>query len=125
MCGSLKRENKSDEVGKDPQSSWLGPGNHFTIVDHEGEAEAMFNKHAQQETLRRKWLDHGWKRGDLYVQGYTERGRKFEVPKGYVLDVVVRTIPGQGKIFNIVTRPARGAENEVHDRFPILKRPRF
>ena len=85
----------------------------------------MFNGHARSESLQDAWLSKGWKRGDLRVSGYTERGREYDVPKGYVISVVTQTIPGHGKIFNIVTREAEGTEKEVHNRFPVMKRPRY
>ena len=125
MCGSLRREGQDKLVGQDPQPSWGGRGQKFRVVDQETDSEAMFNGHARKETLKESWLDKGWKRGDLRVSGYTERGREYDVPKGYVIDVVTRTIPGHGKIFNIITREAEGTEKEVHNRFPVLKRPRY
>lgn len=125
MCGSLKRENNIAKVGKDPQTEWTGQGNKFLISDKSGKHEAIFNAHAQGETITEKFTKHGWKHADLLVSGYEEQGRQYEVPKGYVISIITRDIPRHGKIFNIITREARNAEKEVHSRFPIMRHPRF
>jgi len=118
MCSSLKRENNDAKLGKRGES--------FTITTHDGvTCKAMWNGWARVETLSQQWLSRGWKSGDLHVVGYTEQGREYEVPRNYVLKIVVRDISGHGKIFNIVTREGKGKELNVHERFPILTKMRF
>lgn len=128
MCGSLQYSEA--KPGKDPQAdklqaTWGGRGDNFPVVDNEGAHSAMFNGHAREETVKEKFLKQGWRRGELKVSGYTEQRKEYEVPLGHIICIVTRVIPNHGKVFNILMRPARGAEKEVHPRFPVLRRPRY
>ena len=131
MCGSLRREETANLIGKDPQPSglyaqWKGKGHSFPIKLNDGSSrEAEFNGHARQEKLD-GWLKAGWKEAELHVAGYTEgRGalyRQYEVPPTHALKCVVREVRSGKLVFNIVTRPAKGREKEIHDRFPVMVR---
>ena len=120
MCGSLRRENLNKKFGS-PEPSYI-PGAKVPLADG---GEAYWNGHAQSETLEQSFLNKGWKVGYLDVAEYTE-GRKgslkvYAVPTGQRIKVVYRDVPNRGKIFNIVTRAARGKELEVHPRFPLCE----
>jgi len=120
MCGSLRREGMDRRVGR-PEPSYT-PGAKVPMSDG---TEAYWNSHARMETLDNLFLNKGWKVGHINVAEYTEghKGKRkvYAVPTGQRIKVVYRTVPGRGKIFNIVTRPARGKELEVHDRFPVCE----
>lgn len=125
MCGSLRRE----ELGKQVDNpEWLGHGKPFWVSTKEGDTEALFDGHARDDKLQ-QWRSNGWKDCDVRVEGYTEGypGRKYDVPKGYALKGLTRTVGMKKpvKVFKVVTRDARGAEQDVHPRFPYLIKRRF
>lgn len=124
MCGSLRREKLNERFGH-PEPSYT-KGSNVPVCGQDGsQFEAFWNGHARCETLQELFLNKGWKIGKLDVTHYTEghagQRKMYSVPTGKGIKVIYREVPGKGNIFNIVTRPARGAELEVHPRFPICE----
>ena len=128
MCGSLRRENNSDLVGKDPQPVWGKKGESFPVVSQNGrKIEAIFDNFARQEGIS-DWHKHGWTAGDLIVSGFTEGyrpPREYEIPKGYAIKCITLMIPGRGYVMKIQTRCAVEKERAVHDRFPVVTKRRY
>jgi len=129
MCGSLKREGLSELVGKDPQAeklqaSWGKMGESFVVKTKDAVVLAKFQGHAREETLSQTFIKNGWERGEVVVSAYNEKGKQYEVPVGSAVKVV-KYEGVQGPVFNVVTRPAEGAEKQVHDRFPVVKKREF
>jgi hypothetical protein len=124
MCGSLRRENNNHRMGN-PEPSYI-PGSKVPMTDAQGNvSEGYWNGHARSETLEPLFINKGWKPGYLNVAEYTEghKGNRkvYAVPSGQRMKIIYRDIPGRGRIFNIVTREARGKEIEVHPRFPLCE----
>ena len=90
---------------------------------------ARWDGHATNEALN-EWISGGWNPCDLIVGAYTE-GRervKYGVPKGFVVAAITRIVVEKGryvKLFRVVTRDAKGKEREIHNRFPVIRKPRY
>lgn len=101
----------------------------FKIRLESGATIARWDGHARDDALI-DWLQGGWTHCDVIVREYTE-GRervKYEVPKGRVVAAVSRIVVEKGKyvrLFRVVTREAKGKERDIHNRFPLVRKPKF
>ncbi len=123
MCGSLKHEGTLQKIGQD-----------IFFIDKNTEKKGIWAGHARSETLKEKWLDRGCIPITIKADSFTEKDKAkkdhfFKVPEGWAIEGVLVTRPidlgsyihGPGEVL-IVTRPAKGKEAKVHDRFPKFVR---
>jgi hypothetical protein len=116
MCGSLRHENTAKNLKPNDPVAVKSGSDHWI--------NGFWNGHAREETLE-NWTSKGWKEGTMpgitgYTEGYKEKQKEFDVPKGKVIKVIYNpsiSMMGRNPV-QIVTRDAQGDEKLTHPRFP-------
>jgi len=113
MCGSLKVLGEVQKIGRP-----------IIVIRQDGnKIEGVWDGFAKEETLE-SWLSRDWSPCDIKAEAYTERGRIYDIPSGYVLRGIVRTF-GQRSIVKVITREPWGLETGVNNRWVDIVRRRY
>lgn len=123
MCGSIRMDAWSNKQPVTPDTFLPPEAKVFIQKRNSLQANLIpgnlvrWNGFSREETLADKFPRKTWMRGEVIIDGFNEKGKDYDVPKGHAVQAVFLKTQNEYQM-NIITREARGLEQEVHSRFP-------